>query len=108
MMKKFPVTSTNGNVYLVKMIESFMFESHYEVRVYEEYVGLFGRKKYRFLNEEIFGGSRSYDIRKFNYNLVEVAKHEIQRMENEWEAEKQLKNKKLEAQKEFIQWDGKC
>lgn len=108
MIKKFPVTSKNGNEYLVKIYESYLFETSYEVRVYEQYTGWFGRVKYRFINESFMNSARYYNIEEFDFDLVEMAKHEITRMEAEWEAYSQLQQKKQEAKQKFEEWNGDC
>lgn len=107
-MKKITVISENGNEYLVHMKRSHFYESHYEVRVYGKYKGWFGIKYYKFLNELVMNNARLYDISKFNFDLVKMAKHEVSRMESEWEAQGRLNKKLNEAEKKFEEWDGVC
>lgn len=107
-MKKFPVISENGNEYLVKINESCLLETNYEVRLYEQYKGWFGIIKHRFLNENFMHSARYYDLRNFNFDFVAMARYEIDRMEAEWEADKQLEQKKLEAKQKFNEWNGDC
>lgn len=107
-MKKFPVTSEQGNEYLVEIRECYFSESGYEVRVYEQYTGWFGKQRFRFLNENFMGSARYYRIEEFDFNLAKMAKHEIARMEAKWEAVRQLRQKKLEAQQKFEDWNGDC
>ena len=107
-MKKFPVISESGNEYLVKLVESYIFENYFAVYVYETYVGLFGRKRFRYVNEQLMGYPRSYDVSKFDFNLVAVAKHEIKRMEDEWEADKLSAQLRNDAKRKFEEWDGDC
>lgn len=108
MLKKFPVTSANGNEYLVELKESYLYESHYEVRVYEKYIGWFGRERYRFLNEMILGSARSYDIRDYGFDFTKMAMREVSRMEDEWKAQALLEKKLLDAKKQFEEWNGDC
>lgn len=108
MLEKFPVISSNGNEYLVKVKECFLFVAHYEIRVYEKYTGWFGRERYRLLNDDSMGFVRSYDARKYDFDLAKMAQYEVARMESEWEAQDLLEKNLLEAENKFKKWDGVC
>lgn len=108
MLKKFPVVSKNGVEYLVEVKQSYLIETNYEVRVYEKYIGWFGRERYRFLNEHFMNHARYYGIRDYEFDLVKMAQHEVARMESEWESQDLLEKKLLEAESKFEEWDGVC
>lgn len=105
-MKKFPVISERGNEYKVEIVESRFYRDYYEVYVYEQYIGWFGRKRFLFLNEQWLGYPRSYDANRFNFDFIAMAKHEIKRMEDEWEECEKRERMKADAVCKFEEWDG--
>lgn len=107
-MKKFPVISANGNEYRVDVRACRLFVDHYEVYVYEKYIGWFGRERFRFLNDRFMGRPRSHNANKFNFDLVAMAKHEVVLLENEWDEDEKREQLKVEAERKFEEWDGDC
>lgn len=107
-MKKFPVISKRGNEYRVDVKECRLFVDHYEVYVYERYIGWFKRERFRFLNESFMGYPRSYNANDFDFDFIAMAKHEVERMENSWEAYEKREQLKIEAERKFEEWDGDC
>lgn len=104
-MKKFPVTSENGNDYEVRvmLIESFGVAT---VALYSVKSGLFGITWRKNLNYGIIGFPE-YSLAKWNYNFVEMAKAEVRDYEGyiaEALRRKQQRAKGIEA---FAEWDGK-
>lgn len=104
-MKKFPVISEKGDEYLVKIGRTF--GAHiYEVFVYERRK-IFGIPYFKQLNGG-FLDDNVYDALKYEYDFVEMAKAEINRLEHRWELQYlREKARKIGAVK-FEEWDGDC
>lgn len=107
-MEKYPVTSSRGNEYLVKVKECSLFVDHYEVGIYKSYIGWFNRVRYEIVNETFMGYLPTYDIKKFNMSIIEMVTYLVNKLESDKE-EKLNKIKLLEkAEEEFKNWDGNC
>jgi len=101
-MNKYPVTSAKGNEYLVDMgygTFGFLF-----VDVCVPYVGLFGREKFRKVND-------SYDVfdaSNYDYNYVRIAKRAVEKHEETLDKVQRIKSLKAEGERNFVEWDGDC
>lgn len=101
-LSKYPVTSEKGNTYKVDVWIDDLGDCIVEVFI--EYKGLFGRKKFKHVSGGIFDSR--YDIKKWNYNFVDMAKNEVQRYERIIDAENEHLLKLEKAVNKFNEWDG--
>src|SRR5690554_653578 len=102
-MKKFPVISENGNEYLVKIRRSFGVHI-YEVIVYERRK-IFGVPYFNRLNGG-FLDDNEYDALNYDYDFVEMAKAEINRLEHRWELQYLREKVRNIGVGKFEEWDG--
>lgn len=104
-LSKFPVTSKNGIKYLVEITERVW--DNYEVCVYLRKTGLFGIKYNKLVNPTVIGhGGNWLSGNKFDYDFIEMAKYEIEKFENEVQAQITKDNLISINTAKFNAWDG--
>lgn len=104
MASKFPVISDSGQEYRVSVHEAVNLKQ-YVVKVYIQ-KKLFGKMSYWWF---VSGGAWEgrYNMNKWDYDLVEVAKHAVKKYEDSIINNQMHKKRAKESFSEFEQWDGK-
>jgi len=101
-MKKFPIISENGNKYLIRM--GYGAFGLLYVDVCEPYNGLFGKQKFRKVNNSY----ETYNADKLDYDYVQIAKDAVERYEESLaEDSRRAMLREYNANK-FAEWDGDC
>lgn len=103
-MKKFPVTSKEGNEYLIKITDDgygFLKGKIYK-KVKLPGVKLHITVKLNWMNNWLFGKE------SWEFDYIKIAKRCVEKYEDS--VTDKLRNKKLHKQNKdkFIDWDGKC
>lgn len=101
-MNKYPVTSANGNEYLVEMNHGSL--GIFFVDVCVPYRGLFGRQKW----EKVNGDYTNFTPSVHDYDYVRIAKLAVEKYEGSTAKAIRVKALKAEGKRKFEEWDGDC
>ena len=97
-MKKFPITSADGNEYLIK-IKPYVFVDNYKATLYKKVklLGITFNKKLRY---NYYNGS------EWDYDFIKMAKRQVCLYEESLIKNQYNKMKLKEGRSDFEKWDG--
>lgn len=112
-LEKFPVTSDNGNEYLLIIRDSPVFiKAHVDVSLYKKVVkeSILGNKKIRLqkLNVNTSGYGASYEEEEWNYDYKKMAINEVVGYENNLNKQDKHEIRQENSKASFHNWDGGC
>jgi hypothetical protein len=105
-LRKYPVFSSSGKKYLVKITEPH-FTSSVSVEVFVKGTGWFNREKWI----RVRGGTTTFSAEWYcpndwNYDYIEIAKHSVESYETKNEELLAKRKSDTEGKLRFEQWDG--